>query len=682
MTISAARLSAVGVDDAAAASMARRAGALLADRPPAAAWQALCGEVLTPAVPFAAHRLLYEVVFADWDDAQGPPPVWTPSPARLQASNLCALMRDVGVDDYAQLRRWSVQNRARFWEVMIERIDVRMARAPRTVLDLAEGPAAPRWLAGARLNITDTCFQAPPDQVAIVHRREGDDGAPAAMTYGELEALVNRVANGACDAGLRPGDPVAVCMPMTAASVALYLGLVRAGCVVVAIADSFASDEIARRITIGGARAAFTQDWTLRAGKRLPMYARLVEAGAPRTVVLPVGDDIAVALRPGDVTWHAFLSDRTVFESVIADPDDVTNIMFSSGTTGDPKAIPWSHLPPIKSAADAWLHHDVHRGDVLAWPTNLGWMMGPWLIYASLCNRAAMALFDGAPTGRPFGRFVQDARATMLGLVPSLVRAWRDSGCMEGLDWSAIATFSSTGECSDAEDMHYLMALAGYRPVIEYCGGTEIGGGYITGTVVQPSSPATFSTLALGLDVAILDDDGRPADEGELFLVPPSIGLSQALLNRDHHAVYHEGVPPGPGGQVLRRHGDHMRRLGGGYYRALGRVDDTMNLGGIKTSSAEIERVVNTLAGVSETAAIAVPPPGGGPALLVVYAVLVAGSQPGPDALKADVQAAIRARLNPLFRVHEVVPIAALPRTASNKVMRRALRAAYEAGRS
>ena len=88
----------------------------------------------------------------------------------------------------------------------------------------------------------------------------------------------------------------------------------------------------------------------------------------------------------------------------------------------------------------------------------------------------------------------------MLGLVPSLVRAWRQSECMRGLDWSKIRVFSSSGECSNPTDMLYLMHLAGYRPIIEYCGGTEIGGGYVTGTVVQPCIPSTFTTPALGLN--------------------------------------------------------------------------------------------------------------------------------------------------------------------------------------
>jgi acetyl-CoA synthetase len=120
-----------------------------------------------------------------------------------------------------------------------------------------------------------------------------------------------------------------------------------------------------------------------------------------------------------------------------------------------------------------------------------------------------------------------------------------------------------------------------------------------------------------------------------------------------------------------------MERLDNGNYRALGRIDDTMNLGGIKVSSAELERVVSTVEGVAETAAIAVPPDGGGPSLLVVYAVPQPGAAPDRDRLRNEMQQVIGSLLNPLFRIHDVVVVAALPRTASQKVMRRELRDAY-----
>ncbi|HEV2971825.1 MAG TPA: AMP-binding protein, partial [Pirellulales bacterium] len=318
-------------------------------------------------------------------------------------------------------------------------------------------------------------------------------------------------------------------------------------------------------------------------------------------------------------------------------------------------------------------HQNVQPGDVLVWPTNIGWMMGPWLIFASLLNRASMGLYHGAPTGREFGTFVQNAGTTMFGVVPSLVRTWRDSGCMAGLDWSAIKVISSTGECSNADDMRWLMSQAGGRPVIEYCGGTEIGGGYITGTVTRPCVPGTFNTPALGLDFVILDEQGQPAKNGELFIVPPSIGLSAMLLNQDHHQVYFADVPRGPRGELLRRHGDRIEELPGGFWRGHGRADDTMNLGGIKVGSAEIERALQSVPHVTETAAIAVAPDGG-PSRLVIYAVCSAGQTLSKGELITAMQEVIKRELNPLFRIHDVILLDALPRTASNKVMRRTLR--------
>ena len=306
-------------------------------------------------------------------------------------------------------------------------------------------------------------------------------------------------------------------------------------------------------------------------------------------------------------------------------------------------------------------------------------MMGPWLIYATLINQARMVLYEGLPGGLDFARFIEDTRVTMLGVVPSLVRAWRESGVCERTDWSRIQAFSSTGEPSNRRDSLWLTNLTGHRaPVIEYCGGTEIGGGYITGTVVQPAAPSAFTTPALGLDMVILDEDHRPVslgDEGEVFLVPPSIGLSQSLLNRDHEEVYHEGCPKGPKGEVLRRHGDQLAQLPGGFYRAQGRADDTMNLGGIKVSSLELERVVDHHPSVSETAAVAVQIGGEGAGQLVIFAVPVGDVD--RDNLLRELQKRIAGELNPLFKIHDLVLVDFLPRTASNKLMRRKLRSGY-----
>ncbi len=671
-----AELRAAGLPDPEAATLAAEVARGQARLSPADCWSELTGTVLHPRLPFAVHQALHRQVFAGWDVvALGPPPAWIPSAEESARTHVAAWMRRRDCARFEDLHAWSVNQREAFWADAIADLAIRFAHPPDRVLDASGGPEHPRWLPGARLNIIESCFLADPGAPAIV--AGGPDRATVTLSYGALQTEAARIAGALRAAGFSPGDALAIDMPMTEHAVAIYLGIVMAGMVVVSIADALAPDEVATRLRIAEARALFTAHTVVRGGKRLPLYEKILPANPPRTIVM--GGDGA-PLRAGDESWDAFLARVPAdapFTPVAGAPDTAINLLFSSGTTGDPKAIPWTHLTPIKAATDGRLHLDIHAGDVVAWPTNLGWMMGPWLIFASLLNRATIALFDDAPTTRGFGAFVAAARVNVLGLVPSIVKAWRADDRMVGLDWSALRCFGSTGEASNADDYLYLMMLAGYRPVIEYCGGTEIGGGYLTGTLVQSASPATFTTAALGSQFVLLDEDGLPASNGEVFLVPPTLGYSQRLANRDHHEVYFAGTPAGPHGELLRRHGDQIERLPGGFFRAHGRTDDTMNLGGIKVSSAEIERVLDGVAGVARTAAVAVSPAGGGPSLLVVYAVTHAGNTAGKTALQAEMQRAIKEKLNPLFRIADLVLVDALPVTASNKILRRELRRRY-----
>ena len=672
---------ACGLEKTEASKIAEAVNRILPTQSPTACWYEISRYILTPQHPFALHQLLYETVYTDFDrTTHGPPPAWFPTDEDITEANITRLMAELHIKTYPEFHAWSIANRDTFWQMMIDTLGIKAA----DVYPKAQRDATGIATKLAKLNIVESCFNAPNDAIAIVAQRQNDENL-VTLTYQELESLTNRVANGLVEIGMKPGDAIAIDMPMTPESVAVYLGIVKAGCVVVGIADSFAPDEIATRLRIGNAKAIFTQDYINRVGKRLLLYEKVIAANAPKAIVFSSegGEGLVQTQREADMAWQDFLSDTEAFTAVPCHPDAHTNILFSSGTTGEPKAIPWTQTTPIKAAADAYLHHDIHSNDVLAWYTNLGWMMGPWLIYASLINKATIALYDGgSPTGRDFGMFVQNAKVSMLGVVPTLVRAWKNTGCMHGLDWRAIRAFSSTGECSNPEEMLFLMSLADYKPVIEYCGGTEIGGGYITGTRVQPAAPSMFTTPALGVDFLLFDGNGEPTENGEVFIIPPSLGLSTSLLNADHNEVYFAGTPQ----PNLRRHGDAIERLGnlfeteswlvGIKYRVHGRVDDTMNLSGIKVSSAEIEEVLNVVGEVQETAAVAVSPKAGGPSQLVIYAVLTASeAAPTKQELHATLQTELSAHLNPLFRIHDVVTVDALPRTASNKIMRRLLRA-------
>jgi acetyl-CoA synthetase len=586
----------------------------------------------------------FQRMYHNRPESDGPPRAWQPTAEVAERSNLGRMIRDLGFSGYDELFHWSTRERGAFWQETIRRLGVVFEQPPEHILDYRD-VRDPRWLIGARLNSVESCFRADPDKIAIVHGHEGTHEL-GHMTYRELGQLVDRFAAGFRAASFEDEAAIALYMPMTVECVAAYLGIIRAGGRVVSIPDSFSPTEVRRRLEISDAAGVVTVDRFVRGGRSIDLYAKVKEAGAPRAIVIPHEPGEPPAVREGDQLWNSFLRDGEGFEPTIDGPDRVINVLFSSGTTGSPKAIPWTHLTPIKAAMDGYFHQDIRPADVVAWPTNIGWMMGPWLIFASFVNGATMALYEGLPTGEGFTRFVRDSGVSVLGLVPSLVRAWRAAGSLFFDEWPGV------------------------------------GGGYISGTVVQPASPSTFTTPTLGLDLTILDEQGQPAAEGEMgeiFLVPPSIGLSQRLLNRDHHEVYYAGAPEGPDGQVLRRHGDQMARLHRGFFSAQGRADDNMNLGGIEVSSLELEQVLDQHPAVYESAAVAVQPAGEGAEQLVVYAVprRKTGAEVDSDQLATELGKLIKSELNPLFKIFDLKLAESLPRTASNKLMRRKLRAQW-----
>ncbi|KAG5229969.1 acyl-activating enzyme family protein [Salix suchowensis] len=663
-------------------------------------WTLLSKRLLHPLLPFSFHQMMYYGCFKDFGTD---PPAWSPDPEAAMLTNVGQFLERRGkellgstykdpISSFSHFQEFSVSNPEVYWKTVLDEMSISFSVSPHCILSENTSRPGGQWLPGAYVNPAKTCLtvncKRTLDDVVIRWRDEGNDDMPvSSMTLEELRSEVWLVAHALNALGLDRGSAIAIDMPMNMESVAIYLAIVLAGHVVVSIADSFAPPEISTRLKISEAKAIFTQDLIIRGDKRIPLYSRVVHAQAPMAIVIPTkGCSFSMNLRDGDISWHDFIEKATglrgdEFAAVEQPVEAFSNILFSSGTTGEPKAIPWTHMTPFKAAADAWCHMDIRKGDIVAWPTNLGWMMGPWLVYASLLNGASIALYNGSPLGTGFAKFVQDARVTMLGVIPSIVRSWKSANSTSGYDWSAIRCFASTGEASSVDEYLWLMGQAQYKPIIEYCGGTEIGGGFISGSLLQPQSLAAFSTPAMGCSLFILGDDGHPIPQnvpgmGELALGPLMFGASSTLLNADHYNVYFKGMPLW-NGKVLRRHGDVFERTSRGYYHAHGRADDTMNLGGIKVSSVEIERICNAVdSNVLETAAIGVPPPQGGPEQLVIAVVFKDSddSTVDLDKLRISFNSAVQKKLNPLFRVSHVVPLSSLPRTATNKVMRRVLR--------
>ncbi|KAL6549377.1 putative acyl-activating enzyme 17, peroxisomal [Orobanche hederae] len=664
-------------------------------------WHNISKHLLTPDLPFSIHQMMYYGCYKHY----GPdPPAWLADPGGANLTNVGKLLDEHGkellgskyidpISSFRDFQEFSVSNPEVFWKTLFKKMNVFFSVPPECILREDPSHLGGHWLPCATTNPANNCLSGVKrtlGDISVIWRDEAANELPVnKMTLKELRTLVWLVAHAIETLKLEKGSAIAIDMPMNVNSVVIYLAIVLSGYIVVSIADSFAPKEISTRLQISKAQAIFTQDLILRGGRRLPLYSRVVEAQSPMAIVLPTrGSSFSMKLRDNDISWQSFLeranaSKEVEFVAVEQTTEAFTNILFSSGTTGEPKAIPWTVSTPFKAAADGWCHMDIRKGDVICWPTNLGWMMGPWLVYASLLNGASIALYDGSPLGSGFAKFVQDAEVTMLGVIPSIVRAWKTANSIASYDWSAIRCFASTGEASNVDEYLWLMGRAQYKPVIEYCGGTEIGGGFVTGSLLQNQSLAAFSTPAMGCSLFILGDDGLPIPQncpgiGELALGPLIFGASNTLLNADHYDIYFKQMPVW-NGKVLRRHGDVFERTSRGYFRAHGRADDTMNLGGIKpVSSVEIERVCNLVdTRILETAAVGVPSPGGGPERLVVVVVFKDADKPSSldsSNLAAAFSSALQKKLNPLFRVSDIVPLPYLPRTATNKVMRRILR--------
>jgi len=607
------------------------------------------------------------------------PVIWMPDNKLLEEANLAKCMRELSLDNYQQFFSWASIKRKDFWKYAISKLDIKFSIPYQAVLDTSVSFENPAWCKGARFNITDSCFQAPDERTALIEGTE--NGTTQKLTYLELQQQVNCFASGLLSHGFGPGDRIILYLPFCTEAVIAFLGTIRAGITNVLVADSFTPAELEKRISISEAKAIITIDEYLYNGKSIKTYekAKQVPGKIPVILIRKAKD---TAIREGDYEYEKIIHEgNPYFDSYQTYPEYISSILFSSGTSNTPKAIPWTQLTPVKSASDAFFHHDIRPEDRITWTTGMGWMMAPWLIYAAFINKATLVVYTGAATTLQYGEFVEKEKISILGTIPSVVKSWKAQDFHDKFNWT-VRLFSSTGEPSNPDDYFYLMGLARFQaPIIEYCGGTEIGGAYVTGTVLQPASPSVFTTPALGLDFMILKSAGKlaPLASGEVYILPPSIGLSQQLLNKDHHQEYYASVPPGPNKEKLRRHGDALVRIlseGMTFYRSAGRTDDAMNLGGIKVSALEIEEQVNTHPDIRESAAVAISENGTGPESLYVF--VTSDKTLDTEKMRETLQEKISKNLNPLFRIKSLKQIDQLPKTASNKLIRKQLREEIE----
>jgi acetyl-CoA synthetase len=381
-----------------------------------------------------------------------------------------------------------------------------------------------------------------------------------------------------------------------------------------------------------------------------------------------------------DVWWHDLeAGGGAQSETVALDASARSLILYTSGTTGRPKGAVHTHTGvQVVTAKEVGYHLDVRAGDVMFWLTDIGWMMGPWEILGVLFHGGTVVLLDGAPDWPDPGRvprMVARHRVTHLGLAPTVVRLLASRGEAEPgrHDLSSVRVLGSTGEPWDEASYRWFFEnLGGGRcPVVNISGGTELMGCLLAPLTVAPLKPCTLQGPALGMDVDVLDDEGVPArgTVGHLVCRNASPSMTRGFLGdpgrylETYFAQY---------GEAIWSHGDWARVDNDGFWFLTGRADDTLKIAGKRIGPGEVEAAAVAHPAVREAAAVGLPDPVKGTALVLV-AVTADGGAP-KESLADEVAAHLAAHLGPAMRPSRVVFVAALPVTRSGKILRGLIR--------
>ena len=622
--------------------------------------------------------------------------VWRPTPDTIDRAHLTRFMRAHGIADYTELMARSTADVAWFTDAVLKYLDIRFRVPYDQVVDLSDGIEWPRWCVGGRLNIADNCVDrwandpAARDRPAVIW--EGEEGTTCTLTYAELAAEVNRCANALRSLGIGLGDAVGLFMPMTPEIAVALLALARIGAVALPLFSGYGAGAVASRLADAGAVALFTADGTFRRGRLSPMKPIADEAAAHaptlRHVIVLRRAGNEIAMTPGrDHWWHELVAPQPdTAASADTAAEDTLLILYTSGTTGRPKGIVHTHCGfPVKAAQDMAFGTDVGAGDSatgdrIYWITDMGWMMGPWLVYGATLLGATFCLYDGSPDYPDVDRLWALAarhRITHLGVSPTLIRALAPHGAepVRRHDLSAVRFFASTGEPWNPEPWRWLFEVVGQgrRPIINYSGGTEISGGIVMGNPLLPLKPTAFSAPCPGMAADVVDSAGNSVrgQVGELVIRAPWIGMARGFWgDRQRYLDTYWSQIPG-----VWVHGDWAAVDEDGMWYILGRSDDTIKIAGKRLGPAEVESVLVAHPSVREAAAVGVPDAMKGSAL-VCFVVLSPGHAPG-EALAEALRRLVGAELGKPLTPAAVHFVSDLPKTRNAKLMRRVIRSAY-----
>jgi acetyl-CoA synthetase len=614
-------------------------------------------------------------------------PAWEPTAPYLERSRLRRFAERQGHRDYASLLRWSTEDLEAFWRATERDLGI-VWRTPYTqVVDISRGFPWTTWWTEGRMNYVATALRHDPARVAVI--AEGEEGAVRTLTYGELAEQVGRFAAGLRSLGVKKGDRVAVFLPLTVECAVAVLAIGAIGAVFIPVFSGYGAEAIAGRLRDAEAKVLVCADGFYRRGAVVAMKETADEAAdrAPSVSAVVVVDRVGRAYpkRGRDVAWSEVAHEGAVLDIADTSAEDPFMVIYTSGTTGKPKGALHVHGGfPVKAAQDLAHCFDLQERDVILWSTDIGWMMGPWLITGGLMLGATIALYDGTPDFPDASRMwsmVERHRVTHLGISPTAIRGLMRSGedPVRAKDRSTLFVLGSTGEPWNPDPWWWYFRNVGESrcPVINYSGGTEISGGILGCTTWTSLQPCSFAGPCPGMAADVVDEQGRPVRGavGELVIRKPWPGMTRGFWRDPHTQESRYLDTYWSRFEDVWVHGDWARIDEEGFWYIEGRSDDTLKVAGKRVGPAEVESAAVAHPAVSEAAAIGVPHEIKGE-VIVVFAVLRPGHQPAPE-LARSVQDKVAEILGKPLRPEGVRFVTQLPKTRNAKILRRVIRGAY-----
>lgn len=595
--------------------------------------------------------------------------------------------RGLRFTDWDELWQWSVDDLGGFWQSLWDYFGV-ISHAPHeTALADRRMPGAV-WFPGARLNYAEHCLGQARAGAKDAKAGAGDTGAgapavlafsqtrdPLRLTYAELRDQVARAQAGLRRLGVAKGDRVAAYLPNVPETLVAFLATAGLGAVWASCAPEFGAPSVLDRFSQIEPKVLLTVGGYTYGTKEIDRRAEVaaIRAGLPsveHVVHVPYGPHTI----DGAVAWEDLLAGSgaggPAFEPVpFGHP---LYVVFSSGTTGRPKAIVHGHggilLEHLKSLA---LHWDMRPGDRLLWYTTTAWMM--WNVLASsLLVRASMVMIDGNPLHpdlRSQWRLAERTGATHLGASPGYLMACRKEGVRpaEEFDLSAIRHLPVAGSPLPAEGYHWVHEQFGDAVLLNVgSGGTDVCTGLVQGSPLQPVWAGEMSGAGLGVNAVAYDQDGKPVTGGlgELVITAPMpsmpVGLWGDADGSRYRATYFAHFPG------VWRHGDWIRFAEGGHCIITGRSDATLNRGGVRLGTAEFYRVVEELPEVDDSLVVHLEDEAGGMGELLLFVVTRRGLTLD-DTLRRTLVTRIRAALSPRHVPDTIEAVPAIPYNRTGK---------------